>query len=134
VVPRPRRQRSRALAAERADLTRQLAAGLGARLLLAEVDSLARRARIDLSAPADGEAPEDAEPEPPAAHDQFGLTRREREVLALVAEGRTNRQIAESLFISEKTASVHVSNILAKLGVANRGEAGAVAHRLRMTG
>jgi DNA-binding NarL/FixJ family response regulator len=55
-------------------------------------------------------------------------------VLALVADGRTNRQIAEALFISYKTASVHVSNILAKLGVANRGEATAVAHRLRLTG
>jgi DNA-binding NarL/FixJ family response regulator len=51
-------------------------------------------------------------------------------VLRLVAEGRTNRQIAESLFISAKTASVHVSNILAKLGVANRAEAGAAARRL----
>jgi DNA-binding NarL/FixJ family response regulator len=47
-----------------------------------------------------------------------------------VAAGRTNRQIAESLFISAKTASVHVSNILAKLGVANRGEAAAAARRL----
>jgi DNA-binding CsgD family transcriptional regulator len=66
--------------------------------------------------------------------DELGLTPREREVLALVADGRTNRQIAEALFISAKTASVHVSNILAKLGVANRGEAAAVAHRLRLTG
>jgi DNA-binding NarL/FixJ family response regulator len=48
----------------------------------------------------------------------------------LVAEGRTNRQIADALFISVKTASVHVSNILAKLGVANRGEAAAAARRL----
>ncbi len=51
-------------------------------------------------------------------------------MLALVADGRTNRQIAETLFINEKTASVHVSNILSKLGVANRGEAAAVAHRI----
>jgi DNA-binding NarL/FixJ family response regulator len=58
------------------------------------------------------------------------LSPREREVLALVAEGRTNRQIAEALFISPKTASVHVSNILAKLEVSSRGEAAAVAHRL----
>ena len=62
--------------------------------------------------------------------DELGLTPREREVLALVADGRTNRQIAEALFISAKTASVHVSNILAKLGVASRVEAAAVAHRL----
>ena len=50
----------------------------------------------------------------------------------LVAAGRTNRQIGEELFMSEKTASVHVSRILAKLEVGTRGEAGAVAHRLGM--
>ena len=60
----------------------------------------------------------------------LGLTARELEVLALVAEGRSNRQVADALFISAKTASVHVSNILAKLGVASRVEAAAVAHRL----
>ncbi|WP_319055437.1 helix-turn-helix domain-containing protein, partial [Streptomyces europaeiscabiei] len=62
----------------------------------------------------------------------LGLTGREHDVLRLVAVGRTNRQIAEELFISPKTASVHVSNILAKLGVSGRGEAAAVAHRLRL--
>lgn len=55
-----------------------------------------------------------------------GLTAREREVLELVSRGRTNREIGEALFITEKTASVHVSNILAKLGVSNRGEAAAL--------
>jgi DNA-binding CsgD family transcriptional regulator len=60
----------------------------------------------------------------------FGLTRREREVLALVAEGRSNREVAAALFISPKTASVHVSNILSKLGVDGRGEAAALAHRV----
>jgi hypothetical protein len=50
-------------------------------------------------------------------------------VLGLIADGRTNRQIAETLFITQKTASVHVSNILSKLDVANRGEAAALAHR-----
>ncbi|MCY0931816.1 response regulator transcription factor [Streptomyces sp. H27-H1] len=64
----------------------------------------------------------------------LGLTSRERDVLRLVAAGHTNRQIAEELFISPKTASVHVSNILAKLGVAGRGEAAALAHRLRLFG
>ena len=59
-----------------------------------------------------------------------GLTRREVEVLALVAAGRTNRQIGQELFITPKTAGVHVSRILAKLGVAGRGEAAAVAYRL----
>ncbi|CAM5537938.1 AAA family ATPase OS=Streptomyces rimosus subsp. rimosus (strain ATCC / DSM 40260 / JCM 4667/ NRRL 2234) OX=1265868 GN=SRIM_029020 PE=4 SV=1 [Streptomyces rimosus subsp. rimosus] len=53
-------------------------------------------------------------------------------MLRLVAAGRSNRQIADELFISPKTASVHVSNILAKLGVSGRGEAGAMAHRLRL--
>jgi DNA-binding NarL/FixJ family response regulator len=51
-------------------------------------------------------------------------------VLRLVADGRSNRQVGEALFISTKTASVHVSNILAKLGVATRVEAAAVTHRL----
>ena len=55
------------------------------------------------------------------------LTPREREILGLVALGRSNRQIGTQLFISAKTASVHVSNIIAKLGVAGRGEAVAVA-------
>ncbi len=51
-------------------------------------------------------------------------------MLGLVALGRTNRQIAEELFISENTAGVHVSNIIGKLGVTSRGEAAALAHRL----
>jgi DNA-binding NarL/FixJ family response regulator len=50
-------------------------------------------------------------------------------VLALIAEGMTNRQIADTLFISESTAGVHVSNILGKLGVAGRTEAATIAHR-----
>ena len=105
------------------------ARGLGARPLLAEVELLARRARIAL-APAGAGAGESAVARPAAPGDGLGLTPREREVLALVAEGRTNRQIAAALFISGKTASVHVSNILAKLGVANRAEAAAAVHRL----
>ena len=60
----------------------------------------------------------------------LGVTRREAEVLTLLASGRTNRQIAESLYISEKTASVHVDNLLRKLGVTNRIEAAAIAQRL----
>ena len=60
----------------------------------------------------------------------LGLTAREAEVLTLVAAGRTNRQIGDELFVSDKTASVHVSNILRKLGVNSRVDAAAVAQRL----
>jgi DNA-binding NarL/FixJ family response regulator len=101
------------------------AAGLGARPLREALEALARRARIALEAPVS-----EAGTEPEVEEDPFGLTPREREVLALVADGRTNRQIAERLFISESTAGVHVSNILGKLGVASRGEAAAIAFRL----
>ncbi len=68
---------------------------------------------------------------PPArGADTFGLSRRELEVLALIAKGRTNREIGDRLFISQKTVGVHVGNILAKLGVSGRVEAAAVAIRL----
>ena len=79
---------------------------------------------------ADGDTPGGDTPPAAAAVESLGLTARELEVLALVAEGRSNRQVGEALFISAKTASVHVSNILAKLGVASRVEAAAVAHLL----
>ena len=85
-------------------------------LLASEVASLARRARVSLD-----DAPDTASDDPEV--DRFGLTARELTVLLLVAEGHTNREIGESLFISEKTASVHVSRILAKLGVRSRVEA-----------
>jgi DNA-binding CsgD family transcriptional regulator/tetratricopeptide (TPR) repeat protein len=111
-----------------------LASRYGARLLVAEIEALARRARVELAASeADGES-DDRAHQPAGGTDDLGLTPRELEVLALVADGRTNPQIAEALFISPKTASVHVSNILAKLGVANRVEAAAVAHRLHLSG
>jgi DNA-binding CsgD family transcriptional regulator len=105
----------------------------GAALLGADVAALARRTRIAVDEPA-GAA--DAEPEPAADSPatRLGLTPRELEVLLLVAEGRTNRAIGEALFMSEKTASVHVSRILAKLGVGGRVEAAAVAHRLGLAG
>jgi DNA-binding CsgD family transcriptional regulator len=94
---------------------------LGAAPLAGAVERLGRRARIDLGAPLAAAAVADGGPP---------LTPRESEVLALVAEGRTNRQIGEVLFISEKTASVHVSRLLAKLGASNRAEAAAAARRL----
>jgi len=62
--------------------------------------------------------------------DTFGLSKRELEVLGLIAKGRTNREIGDRLFISQKTVGVHVGNILAKLGVSGRVEAAAVAIRL----
>jgi DNA-binding NarL/FixJ family response regulator len=104
------------------------AVALGAEPLRREIELLASRGRLDLQeqAAARTAAPE----EPPSAFAAFGLTRREAEVLILVAAGRTNRQIGQELFITPKTASIHVSRILAKLGVAGRGEAAAVAHRL----
>jgi DNA-binding CsgD family transcriptional regulator/tetratricopeptide (TPR) repeat protein len=97
---------------------------LGAALLRGELEALARRARIELTGPP---AADQITPTRPA--DPYGLTPREREVLALVADGRTNPQIAQALFISARTAGIHVSNILAKLDVASRGEAAAIAHR-----
>ena len=101
----------------------ELAAGLRAPLLAAEVEGLARRARLAL------ESTPEAAPESDGV-DRLGLTDRELTVLSLVAEGHTNREIGGALFISEKTASVHVSRILAKLGVRSRVEAATAAHRL----
>jgi DNA-binding CsgD family transcriptional regulator len=111
-------------AADRLRRAARLAAGLGARPLGERIAILARRARIALDgvpAAADGGGP-----------GGLGLTGREVEVLRLVAAGRSNREIAAELFISPKTASVHVSNILGKLGAATRGEAAARAHGLRL--
>ncbi|MFF5075888.1 AAA family ATPase [Actinoplanes sp. NPDC000266] len=99
----------------------RIASALGAACLLGELDALARRARIE---PAE-EVAHDAEPEPIP----FRLTRRELQVLQELGKGSSNRRIARQLFIAEKTASVHVSNILTKLGVTSRGEAAAMAYR-----
>ncbi|WP_369395282.1 AAA family ATPase [Streptomyces sp. CG1] len=107
-------------------LAAAVAGHLDARSLADAVARLAQRARLTLTrASREALAPAD-----PAA--ALGLTSRERDVLRLVTAGRTNRQIAEELFISPKTASVHVSNILSKLGVSGRGEAAAMAHRLEL--
>jgi DNA-binding CsgD family transcriptional regulator/tetratricopeptide (TPR) repeat protein len=111
-----------------------LARRVGAAPITDEAAALARRTRLSLDEPAGETATKTgtAAPEDPLA--RFGLTEREQEILVLLAGGRSNPQIAESLFISPKTASVHVSNILAKLGVDSRVEAAAVAHRLGVTG
>ncbi|MBT2487573.1 AAA family ATPase [Streptomyces sp. ISL-96] len=114
-------------AAELLRLVRAAAEHLGARPLAESVALLAQRARLSLETRAPDVPVLTASP---AA--SLGLTPREQDVLRLVAAGRSNRQIAEELYISPKTASVHVSNILAKLGVSGRGEAAALAHRLRL--
>ncbi|WP_371589865.1 helix-turn-helix transcriptional regulator [Streptomyces virginiae] len=106
-----------------------IAERIGSRTLREDLALLAQRARFPLTDADHAVAPPAPETDPIEA---LGLTSRERDVLRLVAAGSTNRKIAEELFISPKTASVHVSNILAKLGVAGRGEAAALAHRLRL--
>ncbi|MFJ6724939.1 AAA family ATPase [Streptomyces sp. NPDC091281] len=111
-------------AADLLRLTGAVADHLGARPLTDAVARLARQARLPLLP---GPRPAAAATDPLTS---LGLTDRERDVLRLVARGRTNRQIAQALFISPKTASVHVSRILAKLAVSGRGEAAALAHRL----
>ncbi|MGX1563300.1 helix-turn-helix transcriptional regulator [Streptomyces sp. NPDC055506] len=105
-------------------LAHAVASHLAAGPLADSAAALSQRARLPLT-PASEPALAPADPA-----QALGLTSRERDVLRLVAVGHTNRRIAEELFISPKTASVHVSNILAKLGVSGRGEAAAVAHRL----
>jgi DNA-binding CsgD family transcriptional regulator len=119
----------RTAAAEVATGALQEARRLSSAWLVEELESLAARARLRLegeSVPASGDG---AEAELP-----FGLTARELQVLALVAGGATNREIGNELHMAEKTASVHVSRILAKLDVRSRTEAAAVAHRHGLAG
>ncbi|MEU2350463.1 AAA family ATPase [Modestobacter sp. NPDC049651] len=104
----------RAGAAAELRAAHEVAVRLGARPLRAAVEALARRGRVEL-------------PGVRTVAPDAVLTPREAEVLALLARGRTNRQVGAELFISDKTASVHVSNILAKLGAASRAEAVAIA-------
>ena len=101
---------------------------MGAIPLVEEIRALARAARLEPEARHPVSTPDVPVAATGPLH-EFGLTAREREVLMLIAAGRSNGQIADELVISRKTASVHVSNILAKLGVSGRGEAAAVAHR-----
>jgi DNA-binding CsgD family transcriptional regulator len=107
------RENAAALAAD----VHAFARRLGAVPLASAVESLVRRARLDIPGIER------------LAEGDLGLSPREAEVLRLVADGRTNREIADELFISVKTASVHVSHILRKVGATSRGEAAAIAHR-----
>jgi DNA-binding CsgD family transcriptional regulator len=107
----------RAGAAEELRAVAEVAGRLGAAPLRGAATALARRGRLSLDLPGAGRSAD------PAAV----FTPRETEVLRLLARGRTNRQIGGELYISEKTASVHVSNILAKLGAGGRTEAVAIA-------
>jgi DNA-binding NarL/FixJ family response regulator len=109
----------RDVAVQAVRVSHQLASGLGAAPLLEHLETLARRLRVRVGARASSARS--------ASASAYGLTPREREVLAEVAAGRTNREIADALYISESTAGVHVSNILGKLGVATRTEAARVA-------
>jgi DNA-binding NarL/FixJ family response regulator len=118
-----RGSRRRAATALRAAGT--IARDLRASPMRAEIAALARAARIDLAEPAVTPGPE---PDPAGV----GLTPREREVLGLLGNGLSNAQIARTLYISEKTASVHVSNILRKLGVTSRVQAATAAAKLRL--
>lgn len=104
---------------------KSLAAMIPAPPLLHQVESLACSARLNLDM-----VP--AEPPPHTPADALGLTHREADVLQLVAAGLSNGDIGQRLFISRKTASVHVSNILRKLGVSNRIEAAGILHRISL--
>jgi DNA-binding CsgD family transcriptional regulator len=99
---------------------------LDAAPLVEEIETVARHARIDLVPGSPPGAPEAGER---SSGPRLHITDRERDVLSLVAEGHTNREIGDRLLISEKTASVHVSNAMAKLGALSRYEAAAIAER-----
>ena len=101
-----------------------VAARIGAQPLVRELTLLAERARLDPTP--DASPPQTKQ----GLEELLGLTPREAEVLTLVARGCTNREIADTLVISVRTAGVHVSHILRKLGAPNRQEAAAIAHRL----
>jgi DNA-binding CsgD family transcriptional regulator len=119
---------NRAGARRRLTEARHVAAELRAAPLLARIDGLAARGRLD---------PRDDRPDqagaggrdPAAGGAEFGLTRRELDVLRLLARGRSNAQIADELYISRNTTATHVARILTKLAVTSRTEAAAVAHR-----
>jgi DNA-binding NarL/FixJ family response regulator len=106
-----------------AEEARRRATEIGAGLIVARVGELERRVGL----PASGAA--SALATTPVRDNRVLLTERERQVLALVEQGQSNRQVAQQLFISAKTASVHVSSILRKLGATSRTEAVFLAHQ-----
>jgi DNA-binding NarL/FixJ family response regulator len=116
---------SRAAASEPLGQAHAIAARIGATPLLRELELLAERARLELASPETA-----LRDRSEGLEEALGLTPREAEVLALLARGCTNREIAATLVISVRTAGVHVSHILRKLGAPNRLEAAAIAHRL----
>jgi DNA-binding CsgD family transcriptional regulator len=126
----------------------EVARAMGARPFLAEIEALAARARITLArdravsagvvmavgsgpGPAAASASAESPPNEIALAALGTLTRREQAVLEEMAEGRSNKEIAGRLFISEKTVSVHVTHILSKLGLRSRSQASALLHRAR---
>ena len=119
----PRAPDARARAKDLLSRAYQAASELGASPMIRELEDLAQRSRIELINFDGGDQSAGAASEAVP----FDLTGRELEVLRLVAKGYSNGRIGEELFISTKTASVHVSNILRKLSAANRIEAAAIA-------
>jgi DNA-binding CsgD family transcriptional regulator len=120
----------RAGAARTLSAARSVAGECGMRGLVRAADDLSRRARLPRpgrTAPSRDIDAEGARGRGPLVPGEAPLTAREREVLALVAQGLSNRQIGERLFMSDKTASVHVSAILRKLGATSRAQAAALA-------
>lgn len=127
------RDRTRAVAA--LTTARAIAESLRADPLLHAIDELVQRGRLTLpdhSANVDRPGAARVTEAVSAAGAGIRLSPREREVLELVARGHSNREIADALFISHKTASVHVTHILDKLGVASRVEAALLAERAAM--
>nr|WP_238351311.1 helix-turn-helix transcriptional regulator [Kribbella shirazensis] len=118
---------ARRAAAEQLTASRRLAERLRAEPLLEQIGVLARLARIDTGQGGSADEPAESVPGPAGPP---ALTAREQQVLALLADGLTNREIGEALYMSPKTASVHVTHILDKLGVQTRVQAAAIAARL----
>ncbi|MEV0286875.1 LuxR C-terminal-related transcriptional regulator [Kribbella sp. NPDC050820] len=121
---------ARAEAAGELETARHIAERLGAAPLLGHIQELAKLARIQL----DDSVTEHHRQGAVTTDSHPPLTERELQVLALVAAGRTNREIGEALYMSPKTASVHVTHILEKLGVRTRIQAATKATQLGLTG